>query len=228
MAFKESPNGTRPDDRASFAPPMQREVAPGRPPMWPASPATPSRFTCGTLTDGAEGTLVRRSAAPVLASSSLLSAALPPTVFTSSEPWRETRIGAVAIYCSDGRWGDAIDEFCHRGLSIPAYDRFAVPGGPGWLTANPTTRVGLQSAARNQLGFLVEAHRLQRIVLITHWGCAYYGHALHCGPEQSLPTQLNDVATAADTLRAWFGPIRIEGYLAARETGAMTFHRLSV
>jgi len=53
--------------------------------------------------------------------------------FTSTHPWNPERIGAMAIYCSDGRWGEAFDEFCHEGLRIPRYDRFAVPGGPLWL-----------------------------------------------------------------------------------------------
>jgi len=53
--------------------------------------------------------------------------------FISTHPWNPERIGAMAIYCSDGRWGEAFDEFCHEGLRIPRYDRFAVPGGPLWL-----------------------------------------------------------------------------------------------
>jgi len=53
--------------------------------------------------------------------------------FISTHLWNPERIGAIAIYCSDGRWGEAFDEFCHEGLHIPRYDRFAVPGGPLWL-----------------------------------------------------------------------------------------------
>src|SRR5258708_3181233 len=30
---------------------------------------------------------------------------LAAPVFVSTEPWQEQRMGAVAIYCSDGRWG---------------------------------------------------------------------------------------------------------------------------
>ena len=39
-------------------------------------------------------------------------------------------------------------------------------------------RAALVSAARKQLEFLVQAHALKRIILITHWGCAFYAHAL--------------------------------------------------
>ena len=44
---------------------------------------------------------------------------LPITRFVSTECWNPQRVGALAIYCSDGRWGDAFDEFCHRSLNIP-------------------------------------------------------------------------------------------------------------
>jgi hypothetical protein len=50
--------------------------------------------------------------------------------FTSTEPWNSQRIGAAVLYCSDRRWGEAFDEFCHRRLLIPHYDRWALPGGP--------------------------------------------------------------------------------------------------
>ena len=31
---------------------------------------------------------------------------LPLSVFTSMESWHHERIGALALYCSDGRWGE--------------------------------------------------------------------------------------------------------------------------
>ena len=58
---------------------------------------------------------------------------LPPLEYTCAERWQPERIGALALYCSDGRWGEAFDEFCHKHLLIPRYDRWAVPGGPAWL-----------------------------------------------------------------------------------------------
>src|SRR5260370_18588875 len=81
---------------------------------------------------------------------------LPLAVFTSMERWHPERIGALALYCSDGRWGEAFDEFCHKHLQIPRYDRWAVPGGPAWLAAREGTE--LSRPAREQLDFLVRAH----------------------------------------------------------------------
>ena len=50
--------------------------------------------------------------------------------FISTIGWDQARIRAASIYCSDGRFGEQMDEFLHQGLGLPRYDRIAVPGGP--------------------------------------------------------------------------------------------------
>src|SRR5262245_8281142 len=150
---------------------------------------------------------------------------LPLAEFTSSERWHPERIGALALYCSDGRWGEAFDEFCHRYLQIPRYDRWAVPGGPAWLVPRDDEQ-GLFQAAREQLDFLVHAHELEQLVLITHYGCAYYGHRLQLSPQEGLAVQVEDVRTAAAMLRSWYPRMRVEAYLAMRTGNCLSFHGL--
>src|SRR2546421_12990384 len=99
---------------------------------------------------------------------------LPISVYHAVERWHSERIGALALYCSDGRWGEAFDEFCQKHLLLPRYDRWAVPGGPAWLAPANGERAYYQ-AAREQIDFLVQAHQLEQIVLITHYGCAHSG-----------------------------------------------------
>jgi Putative carbonic anhydrase len=152
---------------------------------------------------------------------------LPIEVFTSTEPWHQERIHALALYCSDGRWGRAFDDFCQRHLRIPRYDRWAVPGGPSWL-ASGDERDDFAQAAREQLDFLVQAHQLGRVILITHWGCALYGERLQQSPEACLSVQIKDVQTAAQALREWYRGIRVEGYLAMRRDRNLSFHELGV
>jgi hypothetical protein len=150
---------------------------------------------------------------------------LPLCVFTSMERWHGERIGALALYCSDGRWGEAFDEFCHRHLQIPRYDRWAVPGGPAWLAA--TDSAGhLYQSAHEQIDFLVRVHELERIVLITHFGCAHYGQRLHKSPRECLPAQAEDMRQAKGALRGWYPDVRVESYLAMRNGGLVSFHRL--
>jgi hypothetical protein len=146
-------------------------------------------------------------------------------LFESSHVWNPERIGALAIYCSDGRWGEAFDVFCHEGLQIPRYDRFAVPGGPAWLTLRDVSLLRPYDAARTQLDFLVRAHRLERIVLITHYGCAFYAELLGQDADGCLTAQEEDLRTAAGTLRGWFAGMQVETYVAMRSGDGLSFHR---
>jgi hypothetical protein len=146
---------------------------------------------------------------------------LLPSAFVASEPWNPKRIRALAMYCSDGRWGDAFDEFCHERLWIPRYDRFAVPGGPAWLTdracEDGTSNSGqptLSLAAWEQLELLVRVHELQRIVLISHYGCAFYMERLARDADRCLPVQIEDLHHAAEAVKAQFPQTSVESFVA--------------
>ncbi len=152
---------------------------------------------------------------------------LPMAAYHALERWHPERIGALALYCSDGRWGEAFDEFYHRHLQIPRYDRCAVAGGPAWLAAAGDDSP-LRRAIRVQLDFLVRVHELERIVLITHYGCAWYGERLHRSADQCLPAQAEDVAAAAAALQGWYPGLRVEAYLAMRQQAWVSFHPLDV
>jgi hypothetical protein len=151
---------------------------------------------------------------------------LPMAVFTSMERWHPERIGAVAIYCSDGRWGEAFDEFCHKHLQIPRYDRLALPGGPVSFLARDQKSTALDTAAYEQLDFLVKAHDLKRIVLITHYGCAAYAERLQRKPDECLPTQMEDLRRLIEPLRRRFANIQVEAYLAMQRGSVLSFHAL--
>lgn len=156
-----------------------------------------------------------------------LGPSLPIAVYHAMERWHPERIGALALYCSDGRWGEAFDEFCHRHLNIPRYDRLAVPGGPAWIAAPPDDPAQLR-ATRLQLDFLVRAHGLERVVFITHYGCAWYGDRLQRLPDECLPAQADDVQAAAAVLRSWYPHLRVEAYLAMRKQEWLSFHQLDI
>jgi hypothetical protein len=145
-------------------------------------------------------------------------------VFTSIEVWQPQRIGALAIYCSDGRWGEAFDDFCHKHLHIPRYDRMALAGGPACFAPYDSTSKVLCEAALEQLAFLVKAHELERIVLITHYGCAAYAERLRRPPDECLPAQLEDLRAVTGALRGWFPHVEVESYLAMRQSSVFTFH----
>lgn len=155
-----------------------------------------------------------------------LGPALPMAVFTSTETWQQERVKALALYCSDGRWGDAFDEFCHKRLLIPRYDRWAVPGGPAWLIPRDHNKEFFQ-AVHHQLEFLVRAHALERMVLIAHHGCAYYGDLLRKESDDCLPTQMDDLRTGRANLQEWFPTLAVDCYLAMRRGPRLSFHQVT-
>jgi hypothetical protein len=150
---------------------------------------------------------------------------LPLSVFTSSDRWNPERIGALALYCSDGRWGEAFDEFCHRHLLIPRYDRLALAGGPACLAPRGSSE-SASATVRPQLDFLVRAHELKQIVLITHYGCAFYHHFLHLPPDECLPVQIQEAQAVGALLGSWYPEVRVQAFLAMRQGNGLSFHPL--
>jgi hypothetical protein len=161
------------------------------------------------------------------ASSIVLGPNLPMVAYHATERWHPDRIGAIALYCSDGRWGEAFDEFCHRHLQIPRYDRWAVPGGPAWV-AGHAEDAPLLLAARTQLDFLVRVHELEQVVLNTHYACAWYSERLGQSADENLPAQTEDVRAAAAQLQLWYPGLRVDAYLGMRMHDWFTFHQLDL
>ena len=76
--------------------------------------------------------------------------------------------------------------------------------------------------------FLLDVHKLERIVLITHYGCAFYAELLGTDPEGCISGQQADVRAAAANLGGWFGSISVEGYLAMRIGDELSFRRVDL
>ena len=66
-------------------------------------------------------------------------------LYASRLPFDERRVGAAAVYCSDGRFGEQMDEFLHEQLRLPRYD--PLPSRAGLLVW-PGTRCSTTSARR--------------------------------------------------------------------------------
>ena len=107
------------------------------------------------------------------------------------------------MYCSDGRFGEPFDELLHNALRLPRYDRLAVPGGAACLASHFATYREEEGVVQ-QLRFLVDAHGIERVVLIAHEDCAFYTERLNISPLQ-LESQQRDFAR-----KHWDGKIRFE------------------
>lgn len=136
-------------------------------------------------------------------------------LYESATPYDPARIHAAALYCSDGRVGEQIDEFLHQGLGLPRYDRLAVPGGPACLAGGVDTFQEAEArAVEDALRFLLRVHDLERVVLIAHEGCAYYRERLGV-PEASVVTeQRRHLEMAAPVVRRLQADLVVDSFLA--------------
>jgi hypothetical protein len=150
--------------------------------------------------------------------------------YVSTVPFEHERIGAAAVYCSDGRYGEQMDEFLHHGLGLPHYDRVAIPGGAACL-AGHLLAMRERGALDRQLKFLVEGHGLERIVLIAHNDCGFYRHNVHPHKLRNVlleELQAADLATVAAMLRDWNRMLEVDAYFARRVEGRVQFEPIAV
>lgn len=150
-----------------------------------------------------------------------------PVVYSSDAPYLAERIGAAAVYCSDGRLGAAFDDFLQSGLLLPRYDRLAVPGGAACLSGHFETWKE-EEAAINQIRFLVEVHGLRRVVLIAHEGCAFYTERLRVSKVGLLERQREDLAKAVRRVRELQRDLEVEAYFARLDSDAVRFEHLEL
>lgn len=132
----------------------------------------------------------------------------------------------LAIYCSDGRFASACEQFIQQALGEQRFDRFVVPGGAGWMCLGVLT-VWEHELARRHISFLVEAHGIQRVILIAHQSCGFY-ERYHLPPEQTERRQIEDLWTAIRTLRERHPNLVIEAYYLRVREGQPLFEAITL
>jgi len=153
--------------------------------------------------------------------------AVRPVVYRSTIPYERARIHAAAIYCSDGRMGEPFDDFLQGGLKLPRYDRVALPGGPACLADHQQAHVQTQGVV-DELKFLIEVHKLRRIVLLAHEGCAFYATRLELKDRRLELLQQADLIRAAAFVRRITGIEAVEAYFARLGNDGITFETVEV
>ncbi|NUQ67974.1 MAG: hypothetical protein HUU18_06810 [Phycisphaerales bacterium] len=149
------------------------------------------------------------------------------SVYESKYPYEKSRIHAAAIYCSDGRVGEHFDEFLQVGLGLPRYDRVALPGGPACLAGHSQAHLEEQGVV-DELKFLVEVHKLNRVVLIAHEGCAFYSTRLALADRRMELVQRADLVRSAAFVQRVSGVASIDAYFARICEHAVRFERVEV
>lgn len=147
--------------------------------------------------------------------------------YHSPMAYESARIHAAAVYCSDGRMGEHFDDFLQNGLMLPRYDRVALPGGPSCLAGHTEAHLEEQGVV-DELKFLVDVHKLGRIVLIGHEGCAFYSKRLRL-PEKFLEAQQHiDLVKAAAFIEHITGISNVQAYFARNASGKVSFDEIAI
>ena len=128
----------------------------------------------------------------------------------------------LAIYCSDGRFTDAIEELV-RSLGHPRLDALCLPGGPALLDLGSASFSALE-AMRTGASFLVRGHQTKHVVLVAHHGCGYYRARYRFEtPDEIVRQQKDDLRTAGAWLAGQHPEVSIHAYFAVPHAGKVSF-----
>jgi hypothetical protein len=129
---------------------------------------------------------------------------------------------ALAIYCSDGRFTNAVEELLHH-LGHARLDTLTMPGGPALLNPWAASLLEADQVSRASQ-FLMKAHSIDHVVLLSHEGCGYYRQKLPGRPAADLRQhQLDDLRVAARAVPTARGGVRVELYHATPHEGRVRF-----
>lgn len=144
----------------------------------------------------------------------------PP--FVSKVPYEASHPHVLAVYCSDGRFTDAVEDLAQH-LGHERIDTLTLPGGPGLLNRFSADYLESDMVTR-AAHFLIKGHHITEVLLLAHAGCGYY-QSRHgsLGPEFVAEQQLTDLRTAADELRKKFPGITVHLYFVRPHGTAIHF-----
>lgn len=153
--------------------------------------------------------------------------ATQPAVFRAKSGYRAEHPKALAMYCSDGRFTEAVEELL-RALGHDRLDTMTLPGGPGLLNTWSAQVTDLDAVRRGS-AFLIEGHALTDVVLLAHAGCGYYRARFgNRSPEELISRQLHDLRVAATDLRLRCRGVRVRAFFARPENTGVAFDSVDV
>ncbi len=148
---------------------------------------------------------------------------MPP--FAAKVPFDPIHPKALAIYCSDGRFTNAVEELL-AAAGHSRLDVLTIPGGPGLFNLYSTGFVE-REAARNAANFLIEGHKIQEVFLIAHQGCGWYQSKMpHQEPGKIGAAQAHDLRVASELLLERYPSLAIRRYLAQVKAERVIFHEV--
>jgi hypothetical protein len=146
------------------------------------------------------------------------------STFVAQVPFNAGYPTALAIYCSDGRFTEAVEELLHH-LGHKRLDTLTLPGGPGLLNPWASSVLESQHVLRSAQ-MLIKNHGITEIVLLAHAGCGHY--KLTCpglSAADMKKRQIADLALAAEALDS--EAVKIHRYWLEPDGERVRFERLA-
>jgi hypothetical protein len=143
-------------------------------------------------------------------------------LFIATAPYDAKHPKALAIYCSDGRFTEAVEDLA-RHLGHPRLDTITLPGGPGLLNLLSSGFVDLDAMTRATT-FLIRGHAIEHVLLVAHDACGHYRHRNPAlSPDAIRAVQRADLALAGEALAAAHPKVRLDLFFARSEGGRIGF-----
>lgn len=135
------------------------------------------------------------------------------TSHTTNTPFVEAHPHALALYCSDGRFTESVEELVRTARGHGRFDVLAIPGGPALLVESSASIVELETM-RPASSFLIRSHQIVEAVIIAHEGCGFYKKRYAGAPsERIIKRQLDDLQKASAWISQTHG-ISVYAYFA--------------
>jgi hypothetical protein len=146
------------------------------------------------------------------------------TAYKSQTPYHKKESSVLVICCSGYDFLPYTREFLekHLGISEGSYDLLAVPGGAQFLLLTEYLPK-FAWVGHRWVKFLVERHRLRKVIAISHEDCGWYKddrlvpaflQKFGVGPRSLKERQREDLREIAKSLQRVGLPIAIEAYYA--------------
>lgn len=132
-------------------------------------------------------------------------------------PFDASHPRALAVYCSDGRFTEAVRLLLLE-LGHDRLDTLTIPGGAATLNL---------LLVRGAASFLIRGHGIEHAVLIAHEDCGFYRSRGKGRAAQELErAQLADLSTSSRMLARTHPGLRVSLFFARPREGGVTFSRL--
>jgi len=143
-------------------------------------------------------------------------------VLMSQPAFLEAHPTALAIYCSDGRFTDAVEDLMRRSRGHERFDAMLLPGGPALLDSETASMVERETM-RPSTSFLIRSHGIREVCLIAHAGCGFYKCRYAGMPAANvLQRQMDDICRAAEWVGKTHG-VAVWPYFATPSGGRVRF-----